>query len=51
MEISKEEFQALKKEVTELRASVNFLMGYMNAKDPNFTYRPLYQVPAFRPFV
>ena len=36
------EVQELKKEVTELRAAVNFLLGYLNATDANFTYRPRY---------
>lgn len=35
-----QEFQQLKKEVTELRAQVNFLMGYLAGKDKDFTYRP-----------
>lgn len=38
--MSKQEFLVLKKEVTELRATVNFFMGYMSAKDPNFIYYP-----------
>lgn len=34
------ELELLKKEVKQLRATVNFLVGYMNAKDPDFTYLP-----------